>query len=142
MLQVKVLNDYSEPVIPPGFLRALGLISPKLSVLWHGGAQRWLIVTYDVPRSEFRDGYVVDYVVSKDDQYAPLSEDVLYFLRKAIFERDKFCRKYDVMGIDHHLQELDQENQEKADKAVKYKLDGYQQFQRKAHKFDTTKTFI
>lgn len=142
MLKVEVLNDYSEPVIPPGFLRALELISPKLNVLWHRGAQRWLIVTYDVPRSAFRDGYVVEYVVSKNGQYAPLDEDVLSFLRKARFERDKFCRKYDVMGIDHHLQDLDRVNQEKAAAAQKNRLDGFMEFSKKAHKLDTTKTFI
>ena len=139
---VEVLNDYSRPIVPPGFVRALKLIDPKLFLLWHENAQRWLIVTFDVPRSAFKDGYVVEYVVSKNEQYAPLNEDVLEFLRKARWERDNDCRKYDVMAIDHHLQALDQENQEKAEAAERRRLDGFSQGAKKAHKFRTTETFI
>lgn len=139
---IEVLNDYSEPVIPPGFLRALELIDPKLSVLWHREALRWLIVTHGIPRTVFKDGYVVEYVVSKDEKFAPLNEDVLNFLRKARWERDKDGRKFHAASLDHHLQEVDQENQKKADAAEKHRLDGFSQGAKKAHKFRTTETFI
>ena len=139
---IKVLNDYSEPVVPPGFLRALKLISPKLSLLWHRKAQRWLIVTYGVPKKVFKDGYVVEYVVSNKGQYAPLDEDVLRFLRQSRWERDNYARKYDPLGLDHHLQLVDQDRQEKADAAMKHRLDGFSEFGKKAHKLDTTKTFV
>ncbi len=140
---IEVLNDYSEPVIPPGFPRALELIDPKLSVLWHGGAKRWLILTENVPRSVFKDGYVVEHIVSKNEEFAPLNEDVLNFLREARWERDnEFARKFHAASLDHHLQEVDQENQKKIDAAEKNRLDGFQQAGKKAHKFRTTKTFI
>ena len=139
---IEVLNDYSEPVIPLGFLRALELIDPKLSVLWHRGAQKWLIVTEDVPRSVFKDGYVVEHVVSKNQKFAPLNEDVLIFLRKARWERDFYARKIPAAALDHHLQQIDRENQEKADVAERNRLDGFQQFAKKAHEFETVKTFI
>ena len=139
---IKVLNDYSEPVIPPGFLRALKLIDPKLSLLWHRKAQRWLIVTYGVPRKIFKDGYVVEYVVSNKNQYAPLDEDVLKFLREARWEQNFTDREYDPLGVDHHLQSVDKDRQEKAEAGMKQRLDGFQEFNKKAHKFDTTKTFI
>lgn len=139
---VKVLNDYSEPVIPPGFQRALQLIDPKLSLLWHQKAQRWLIVTKDIPMKIFKDGYVVEYVVSVKGQYAPLDEDVLRFLRKSRWERDDQVRKYDPLGLDNHLQSVDKDRQEKADAGMKQRLDGFQEFNKKAHKLDTVKTFI
>ena len=139
---IKVLNDYSEPVIPQGFQRELQLIDPKLSLLWHRKGQRWLIVTKDIPKKIFKDGYVVEYVVSNKGQYAPLDEDVLRFLRQSRWERDKYARRYDPLGLDHHLQSVDQDRQEKADVAMKHRLDGFSEFGKKAHKLDTVKTFI
>jgi len=139
---VKVLNDYSEPVIPQGFQRELQLIDPKLSLLWHRKGQRWLIVTKDIPKKIFKDGYVVEYVVSIDGQYAPLDEDVLRFLRQSRWERDHHARKYDPLGLDRHLQEVDKDRAEKADAGMKQRLDGFREFNKKAHKLETVKTFI
>jgi len=139
---IEVLNDYSEPSIPQGFLRALELIDPKLSVFWHRGAQKWLIVTEDVPESVFRDGYVVEHVVSKNQKFAPLNEDVLNFLRKARWERDFYARSTSAAALDQHLQQVEYENREKAELAERNRLDGFQQAGKKAHKFRTTETFI
>ena len=142
MQMIEVLNDYSRPAIPQGFERALKLIDPNLSLLWHEKAQRWLIVTYGIPREVFRDGYVVEYIVSKDNAYAPLSEDVLYFLSRSKWERDHNARKYDPRALDNHLQEVDDENDARANAAEKQRLDGFSQGAKKAHKFRTTETFI
>lgn len=139
---IEVLNDYSEPIAPLGFIRALKLIDPKLSLLWHHGEQRWMIVTFGIPREAFRDGYVVEHIVSKNDQFAPLNEDVLAFLRKVKYERDKYAKQYDPGELDHHLQEIEQDHVNKATTAEKKRLDGFYQAGKKAHKFRTTETFI
>ncbi len=139
---IEVLNDYSEPIAPQGFIRALKLIDPRLSLLWHQKVRRWLIVTFGIPREAFRDGYVVEHIVSKNGQFAPLNEDVLHFLRKVRYERDRFAMKYDPGELDHHLQDIDRDHQEKAAAAEKRRLDGFSQAGKKAHKFRTTETFI
>jgi len=139
---IEVLNDYSEPIPPPGFVRALKLISPKLSLMWHKKVKRWMIVTKDVPRSAFRDGYVVEHIVSRNGRFAPLNEDVLDFLRKARWERDHFSRKYSLGALDHHLQEIERDHQKKSDEARSRNIEGFQEFAKKAVKFNTVKTFI
>ena len=139
---IEVLNDYSEPIAPQGFPRALKLIDPKLSLLWHTKARRWLIVTFGIPREAFRDGYVVEHIVSKNGQFALLNEDVLHFLRKVRYERDRYAKRYDAGALDHHLQEIEQDHMDKAAAAEKKRLDGFSQAGKKAHKFRTTETFI
>ena len=142
MLTIEVLNDYSEPVAPLGFVRALKLIDPKLSLLWHREAQRWMIVTFGIPREAFRDGYVVEHIVSRNNQFAPLNEDVLAFLRKVKYERDKFAKQYDPGELDHHLMDIYKDHEEKITAAEKTRLDGFSQAGKLAHKFRTTETFI
>lgn len=133
---IKVLHDWEGPGIPPGFLRALRLISPKLSLLWYGKDERWLIVTRSVPKAVFKSGYVVEHIVQNKGQFAPLDGRVILALQRARYERDN------MRSLDHHLQDIDRRHQEKAERAQAQRIEGFQEFAKKAVKFNTTKTFI
>ena len=102
-----------ENYIPPGFERELKLISRNLSTFWDPRYERYLIIS-PAPFNTFRNGYIVEYLVEKDGQFAPL---------------------------DNFLVQIDREDREKREKAYKLSLEMKSDFYKKWNKLSTTKTF-
>ena len=123
-----------ENYIPPAFERDLKLISRNLSTFWDPRYERYLIIS-PAPFNTFRNGYIVEYLVEKNGQFAPLDERVLEALRRARYEKLRFT------SLDNFLVQIDREDREKREKALKLSLEMKSDFYKKWNKLSTTKTF-
>ena len=123
-----------ENYIPPGFEKELKLISRNLSTFWDPRYERYLIIS-PAPFNTFRNGYIVEYLVEKNGQFAPLDERVLEALRRVRYEKLRFA------SLDNFLVQIDREDREKREKAYKLSLEMKSDFYKKWNKFSTTKTF-
>lgn len=120
--------------IHPWFKEELKLISLNLSAFWDPRYERYLIIS-PAPFSTFRNGYIVEYLVEKNGQYAPLDRRVLEALQRARYEKLRFA------SLDDFLVQIDREDREKREKALKLSLEMKSDFYKKWNKFSTTKTF-
>jgi len=123
-----------ENYIPPGFERELKLISRNLSTFWDPRYERFLIIS-PAPFNTFRNGYIVEYLVEKNGEFAPLDDRVLEALRRARYEKLRFA------SLDDFLVQIDKEDREKREKARKLSLEMKSDFYKKWNKLSTTKTF-
>jgi len=120
--------------IPPWFEKELKLISPNFSAFWDGRYERYLIIS-PAPFNAFRHGYIVEYLVEKNGEFAPLDSRVLEALRRVRYEKLRFA------SLDNFLVQIDREDKEKRDEAYKLSLEMKGDFYKKWNKFSTTKTF-
>lgn len=130
---IKVTRQ-GDNYIHPWFKEELKLISPNLSAFWDGRYERYLIIS-PAPFSAFRHGYIVEYLVEKNGQFAPLDRRVLEALQRARYEKLRFA------SLDNFLIQIDREDKEKREKAYKLSLEMKGDFYKKWNKFSTTKTF-
>jgi len=125
-----------KPTVPRYFLDELVLVDPRLKVLWHPKAKRFLIVS-PAPQKMFKKGYVVEMVV--DDgagNYAPCDRRALGKLLELKYDRDKNFKP------ERFLREMDGEETDKAVKAEVKKRLMTREFMLKVNKFLRTKTFV
>lgn len=125
-----------KPAVARYFLDELALIDPRLKVLWHPKAKKYLIVS-PAPHQMFKKGYVVEMVV--DDgagNYAPCDRRTLGKLLELKYDRDKNFKP------ERFLKEIDSEEEDKAVKAdVTHRL-MTREFMLKVNKLLRTKTFV
>lgn len=130
---IKVTRQ-GENYIPPSFEHELKLISPNLSTFWDPRYERYLIIS-PAPFDTFRNGYIVEYLVEKNGEFAPLDNRVLEALRRARYQKLRF------RSLDDFLVQIDREDREKREKALKLSLEMKSDFYKKWNKLSTTKTF-
>lgn len=123
-----------ENYIPPGFEKELKLISPNFSTFWDPIYERYLIIS-PAPFNTFRNGYIVEYLVEKNGEFAPLDRRVLEALQRARYEKLRFT------SLDNFLVQIDRADREKREKARKLSLEMKSDFYKKWNKLSTTKTF-
>jgi len=123
-----------ENYIPPGFEKDLKLISRNLLTFWDPRYERYLVIS-PAPFNTFRNGYIVEYLVEKNGEFAPLDNRVLEALRRARYEKLRF------RSLDDFLVQIDKEDREKREKALKLSLEMKSDFYKKWNKLSTTKTF-
>lgn len=125
-----------KPTVPRYFIEGLALIDIGLKVLWHSEVKRFLIVT-EAPEQIFNAGYVVEMVVQDENEnYAPCDQLVLEKLSKLRWERD------DSFKIKKFLDDMDEEEFQKAVKAEVVRRAMIRDFLKKVNKFLRTKTFV
>jgi len=120
--------------IHPWFKEELKLISRNLSAFWDPRYERYLIIS-PAPFNTFRNGYIVEYLVEKNGEFAPLDRRVLEALQRARYEKLRFA------SLDDFLVQIDREDREKREKALKLSLEMKSDFYKKWNKLSTTKTF-
>ena len=132
---IKVRHMGRGEMRPPShFLRDLRLIDPKLSVVWEPKAQRFAIVS-PAPVSVFRKGYVTDYLVELNGQFAPLNGRVIKDLQYLMWEKNH------MVSFDHYLRDMDRREEEKKEKADQQTRERMSDLAGKIDKFKKTKTF-
>ncbi|MBA7555164.1 hypothetical protein ES705_47817 [subsurface metagenome] len=90
------VTKQGDNYIHPWFKEELKLISPNLSAFWDPRYERFLIIS-PAPINTFRNGYIVEYLVEKDGQYAPLDRRVLEALQRARYEKLRFASLNDFL---------------------------------------------
>ena len=83
----------------------------------------------------FRSGYVVERVIEKNNKYYPLNDSVLSALRMTIQRQDTSDT------LDHLLQEIDRDKEEREAKAAEVFEDGATALGKKAKDLTTKKIF-
>lgn len=129
-----VLRGCEAPAIPNFFMRELRTIAPEFYPKWHQSG-RWLIVK-NCSKEISKRGYIVEFAVHNGrGGYAPLDMKVIDILKELKQERDR------LDNPDKFLVKMDQEEDEKMQKALKLKSEMRSEFEKKVHKFLTSKTF-
>ena len=132
---IKVRHMGRGEMRPPShFLRDLELIDPKFSVIWEPKAQRFAIIS-PAPVSVFRKGYVTEYLVELNGQFAPLDGRVIKDLQYLMWEKNH------LVSLDHYLKDMDRRELEKRERADRQTRERMADFTGKLNKFRTTKTF-
>lgn len=125
-----------KPSVEKYFIEELALIDPRLKVVWHSEAKKFLIVT-QAPRQLFKTGYVVEMVIEDENgNYAPCDRRTLGKLIALKYDRDRNFKPKKF---------LDDMDQADFQKAVKAEIEGrlrYRDFLIKVNKFLRTKTFV
>jgi len=116
-------------VSPPAwYVKELQLIDPELYVFWNHRFQKYLIAR-KAPPNVFREGYLVEYMVDKCDRRS------LNALKQAVWEREHI---YSI--VDRWLKHLDDEEEEKARKEEQKRREMFNEFLKKAWKFNHSTT--
>jgi len=129
-------NSADKPTVPRYFLEELALVDPRLKVLWHPKVKKYLIVSH-APHKMFKKGYVVEMVVDDGKgNYAPCDRRILGKLLELKADRDKNFKP------ERFLNEIDEEERDKAIKADASQRLMTRDFMLKVNKFLRTKTFV
>jgi len=125
-----------KPTVPRYFIEGLAMIDIRLKVLWHREVKKFLIVSA-APEQKFKAGYIVEMIVEDNEHnYAPCDQSVLEKLSMIRWDRD---RNYKLQTF---LDDMDEEEFEKAIKAEVVRRAMFRDFMIKVNKFLRTKTFI
>lgn len=137
---IRVIRQ-GEGYVPPWFERDLKLISPDFSTLWDTESERFIIVS-PAPASIFSRGYVEEYVVSEDGEYAPLDSVVLEAIRKIIYEKERDVSvEHGEKNLDPLIKKMKRERIERKVRAMKLYCEMKGDFYKKWGKLWKTKTF-
>lgn len=136
---IRVIRQ-GEGYVSPWFERELKLISPNFSVIWDKESERFIIVS-PAPNVFIR-GYVEEFVVSEDDQYAPLDSVVLEAIRKILYEKQRDVSvEHGEKSLDPLIKKMKRERIERKMRAMKLYLEMKGDFYKKWGKLWKTKTF-
>lgn len=131
---------------PPGFVRKLKLIDKSFRPVWGVRGQRWMIVSdppehlnnkIKMPKIMQKLGYVVEYLVEQNGEYAPLDDRTLLALRMAMWEKNNT----DVVSLDKYLDRIDYEEQLRAEGISKEALLNLKDGNKMIDRLMRTKTF-
>lgn len=137
---IEAIGPGEAPSVSRSFLSELKLIDADFRPFFDKKARRWLIVRLlpvaeEVPVSIHKQGYIIEYCVSKGKEYTPLDRRTLNSLSAITYMKKK------IRELDDHLEDLKDSDDVMALEALKqYRLQK-REFMKKLYNFEHTETF-
>lgn len=132
---MNLFRKREAPPVPPWFEKELKMISPNLQLMWMPEWKKFAVVT-PVPHTVSKKLYHVEAIIHRDNEFKEPGMDIIHELKARMREKES------MRSLDDIPKKMKAEEDEKIEKAVKYRRALQHDYMKKVYHFLTRQTYV